>query len=111
MRLLFLFFLLIFIGCQTAPKNTRHNESSAEVQAALESVVEAVAGKNVSEEEMKRLTRQLRTDKEAQSAVQSITNALSQEKRVFKYCPDDGKRYAAHLTTCPDSNTLLLEVE
>ena len=103
--------VFIFFGCATTAPPEGHKETKQDVQSAVEAVATAITGQEMSEEELRELNRQIREDKEAQSAVQSITNTLSDASLSVKYCPVTGKRYSSHLTECPQHHVKLKELE
>lgn len=91
------------------PKNK--TESSRDVEQALISVAGAVKKENVTSEDIKKLGQQIRTDKDAQSAVSSITQSMGHQKLKIKYCPVDGKRFAGTVLDCPDHHVELRWVD
>lgn len=93
-------FLVCLLGCQTA-KAPSQGMSQTGDKEMLKSVASALGGKDLTDEEMKALIKGVKNDKEAQSAIESISNSLDSEKRQIQYCPLDGERYAARLTVCP----------
>ena len=110
-----LIFLVFLLGCSATRKQIdgggSQEETRKEVEAALKSVAEAISGNDLSEEDLKVLSKQLREDEDAQSAVEAITDAMSNAVRKVKYCPVDGKRYSPNLETCPDHGMPLKWVE
>jgi hypothetical protein len=64
-------------------------------------MTEAVTGRMLNEEEMRHLERQIKTDKEAQTAIHSIADAMGGQQERAKYCPMGGEHYAPHLAICP----------
>jgi len=60
----------------------------------------------LNEEELRDLKKQIRTDKEAQTAIQAITESVGGNQTV-KYCPVTGRRYAAHIEICPEHQVKL----
>lgn len=99
---------LLLAGCQTAsPKQQVQGESREEVQEALTAVAGALSGKQLSQEELSDLEHQIRTDAQAQSAIQAITDSVGGATPVVKFCPVTGRRYAAHLQRCPVHDVLL----
>jgi len=82
-------------------------ETSPEVYTAMESVAGALAGKDMTQEELKDLSTQIRNDPEAQSAVELITHTISGDKPRIKYSPSTGKRYAPHLEVDPETGEKL----
>ena len=99
------------MGCQTvSPPNSQDQkkaENLQEVQSALGVVAGAVAGKELSPEELKKLGQQIQSDPAVQSAVAEITDTLSVQPAVVKYCPLDGQRYAPELEYCPVHGVVL----
>ena len=84
------------------------DESQKEMKSSLEAIAKSIAGKDLSAEELRKLEKQMRTDKDAQSAVKSITNDLGgTEKKIIKYCPVDGQRFSARVPMCPEHNVAL----
>jgi len=110
---LFGMFLIVFMvaGCQTVSPVSTPQESRTEVEQSIESVAEALSGRSLSKEDMERFKDQIRTNPDAQEAVQVITDSMTGRNVSVKYCPEDGKRYDAHLEYCPGSNTRLRWVE
>ena len=107
-RFYFLIIVVIFfLGCQTT---YAQRDSREDMQEGMVTVAEAISGKSLSDAEVKDLTNQIKNDKEAQSAVQSITEVISGEVSL-KYCPVTGKRYASHLINCPIHDVNLEIVE
>ena len=111
-------FLIIFLGsCSTIGQNKNTvdpqapRESQKEVGSAMGAVVSSVTGKETSEEDLRKLDQQIRHDKEAQSAVESITGTMSDPAAVGKYCPVDGERYSAKFERCPKHHVLLKNIE
>jgi hypothetical protein len=119
-RFLFYFLICVFVaGCASTgperrnppsetsqPRETRQDEVKA-----LKSVAEAISGQELSDKDMRQLSNQIQKDEKAQSAIRAVTGALGGQKVVVKYCPNDGKRYSAHLEYCPDGKTPLKIVE
>lgn len=102
------FYLIVFVagilciaGCQAAIKTGANQKTEEDSLEVLSSVAGAISGKNVTQDELKALGRQLRKDPEAQSAVKTITDSLNGGNRIIKYCPIEGERYAPNLTVCP----------
>ncbi len=94
-------------ACGTIQKKKNQIEYLKESQEALGTIAEAVTGMPLTEEEKKALEKQLRSDPEAQAAVESIANSLSEPVRM-KYSPVTGKRYAPHLDYDPETGAQLL---
>ena len=112
---LFVFCCLVFCGCQTTLSRKERIlkvpfENYRDIDASLRSVAEGVSGKALNDKEYKQLKNDLRSDPEAQSAVQSVTDALTQEI-IIKYCPVCGKRYSFDFEFCSEDGTLLKILE
>ncbi len=108
MRLFSLLIGIIFLtGCQTMAQPKAENESRRDVKEALGTIAEAISGKQLNEKELKDLSKDLRTNKEAQSAIQSITNSMNKKAVIVKYCPITGKRYAPRVIMCPEHHVKL----
>ncbi len=96
-------FCLTLLGCQTSkPIAKNQTESDKDVESALISIAGALKGETLSSEDLKKLNKQLRVDKDAQSAVSTITQSISGKAHTIKYCPQDGKRFAGSVKLCPD---------
>ena len=113
-----LIFLVFFIcSCSTTGQNKNASnavgpgESSKEAESAMAAVVGSVTGKEANEQDLKKLGQQIRHDKEAQSAVESITGAMSDPSAAGKYCPVDGERYSSKFEKCPKHGILLKNIE
>ncbi len=102
--------MLLLLGCATttakqkAPVSTglRKAESQQEAESALRAVVGSLTGENMSEEELRKISREVKKDQAAQSAIQSLTENFSGAPGEIKYCPRDGKRYSSKLEKCPE---------
>ncbi|MCK5180718.1 MAG: hypothetical protein KAR32_14395 [Candidatus Omnitrophica bacterium] len=103
--------MILLSGCRTAPSVQGEGETGQDVQEALSAVAGALSGKKLSEEDLKNLEKQIRTDEEAQTAIQAITGSVGGQAPVVKYCPITGERYAAHMEYCPEHNVKLEIVE
>ncbi len=112
--------LLTFcIGCSSAlrsssKKSTNESQSQekkSEVTSAIKSVVQSLSQEEMSPEDLKGLTKQIREDKETQTAVQSISEAMQGGQDFVKYCPIDGQRFHSKFETCPTHNVLLQAIE
>ncbi|MBI5150171.1 MAG: hypothetical protein HZA28_05320 [Candidatus Omnitrophica bacterium] len=99
-------------GCRTLPSSNLEQETPREVRDAVVSVSGAMAGHPLSEEEARRLERQVVTDPGAQSAIKAITSSASAGPAEVKakYCPVGGEHYAPNLKVCPVHNVPLKEV-
>ena len=96
--------LLIFIflyGCQTFQHKDLSKEKISQEENDLRSVAGSVGGGPLTEEEFKNLKKQAQSNPEAQSAVESIKNSWQKNKQNIKFCPVDGERFSATVTTCP----------
>ncbi len=82
-------------------------ETKEEILSAAGTVVEAVSGQDMTEEELKDFVENMRKDEEAQEAVETIADALDQNHKKVKYCPVTGKRYRYSLERCPIHNVPL----
>jgi len=96
------------ISCQTAPQKPKPTQ--AETISSLTTMTQGLTNKPVTEAQLKNLAIQVSKDPQAQSAIRSINTALSPEHTV-KYCPEDGTRYSANMTYCPDGKVKLEWVE
>ncbi len=99
--LLVVIVLFLFTGCQTVSQPKAETESRKDVREALGTITQAISGKQLSKEELKNLTKDLRTNKDARSAIQSITDSMSRKTVKVKYCPVTGRRYAPRVVICP----------
>lgn len=86
-------------------------ETTQEIESALSSVSEAISGQPLTDEQRKSLIRDLKNNKEAQSAVQAITDSMSGQKVKIKYSPVTGKRYAPNMEYDPETGVKLLELD
>ncbi|MBF0484736.1 MAG: hypothetical protein HQL25_08550 [Candidatus Omnitrophica bacterium] len=106
-----LILLVVFIcGCSVAGKPTTNATNSKDAEQTLTSVTSALAGKPVSEQDLRKLEKDLRNDPEARSAVNEVANSFNGEVKV-KYCPVDGKRFAPNIIECPIHHVPLKWVE
>jgi hypothetical protein len=107
MRFVFIIlFCVIAAGCRTTQSTVDH-----ETESALKSVAGAVKGSPLTDSDLKKLNKQMREDKDAQSAVSTITNSMSGKEYTIKYCPKDGKRFAGSVQVCPEHNVELRWVD
>jgi len=119
MAFLWFFCVLFVFGCSTAQHNVGNNlsstpprqETSQEAISAMKSVTSSISGEKISDEDLKSLDKELKKDEEAQSAVRTITDALSEKRVIIKYCPVTGKRYSPSLKKCPIHGVELIVVE
>lgn len=97
--------LVLFIyGCRTIPSEQTDKQLRDEAVQSLGTVASAISGKEITEDDLRDLNKQIRNDEEAKQAVDSITDALTGENTVIKYCPIDGARFAPHIQKCPEHN-------
>ena len=110
-------FVMFAAGCGTTGQNGQAvrpmsaTESPKDVESAMGAVVGSVTGQPVEREDLLKLGEQIRDDKDAQSAVGSITGAVGDAATAGKYCPVDGERYSAQFTECPTHKALLKNIE
>ena len=60
---------------------------------------------------LKELSQDIQKDKQAQSAIESVTEAMSSNRIAVHYCPVDGERFSPRVQVCPTHHVLLKEVE
>lgn len=106
-----MFFRYVFLGlivllcgsCQTMRgQDLPVNETPQEQKESMKSVIGVIAGKAISDEDLKKIGKQIHEDPQAQSAVKAITDSLSGESVIIKYCPIDGARYFQDFKQCPE---------
>ena len=108
----FLFLCLIFVwGCAHTARKKNSLETSQEIESALQGVTGALAGQNISDEDLRDLARDIQTNKETKAAVESISQSLGVQNSNVKYCPVDGKRFDASVNECPEHHVPLKNVE
>ena len=73
-------------------------------------MTQGLTNQPVTQAQLKNLAVQVQKDPEARSAVRSINTALSPQHTV-KYCPENGERFSADMTYCPDGKVKLEWVE
>jgi hypothetical protein len=98
----------VFAGCQTAPPKSK--AAQADAISGLTTMTQGLTNQPITQEQLKNLSIQVANDPNAQSAIRSINTALSPEHTV-KYCPEDGERFSADMTWCPDHKVKLEWVE
>ena len=110
--LIWFFLCLVIAGCQTAParKTSHARESTKEMLNAVGHVADELAGQELTNEQKKKLLRDIQKDKDAQSALRSIQGAMDIKQAAVKYCPVDGKRYSCDLQICPVHKVKLQEL-
>jgi len=69
-------------------------------------MTQGLTNKDVSREQLNKIAVQVAHDPQAQSALRSINTALSPVHTV-KYCPENGERFSADMTWCPDQKVKL----
>lgn len=99
--------VLFLFGCQTTQQDRDLKRNKENLGEILSAVSGALSGRQLSEEELHNLEKQIRTDVDAQSAVQAITDSVGGKVPQVKYCPVTGKRYASNLEICPEHQILL----
>jgi hypothetical protein len=102
---------VLLSGCKTVQPAQGQKETPTEVQEALSAVAQAVSGKTLDEKDLKALEKQIRDDKQAQSAIEAITGSVGGKAPIVKYCPITGKRYSADMEMCPEHKVPLKVVE
>ena len=107
-RVSLLTLIICLCGCQTAPQ--KPVATQAETVSAMTTMTQGLTHKPVTEAQLKDLAKQVARDPQAQSAIRSINTALSAQHTV-KYCPEDGQRFSADITWCPDHKVKLEWVE
>ncbi len=60
---------------------------------------------------LKELSQDIQRDKQAQSAIESLTQAISSNSTAVHYCPVDGERFSPRVKICPTHHVLLKEVQ
>ena len=60
---------------------------------------------------LKELSQNIQKDKQAQSAIESVTGAMISNRAAARYCPVDGERFSPRVKVCPTHHVLLKEVE
>lgn len=107
------FFILVLCfasGCQSAG-TTKSPVGSTGEAAALGTVVGAISGQNVDQEQLHKTVREIRRDPEARQAVEAMTRSMGGTDVKVKYCPVDGKRYSPSLKICPEHGIELKPLE
>ncbi len=99
--------LVLFVGCQTPTKN---NTSPHDI-SAITTMTTGLTGQSISEDDMRKVAKQMQTDPEAKSAIAAIGGSFTQQPDDVKYCPVDGTRYSGNLTKCPKCGAVLKPVQ
>ena len=108
---------LIMSACQHSQKQDisspggSSQETPQDVGKALQSITGNLTGKEMSEEDLRELSRQIQKDEEAKSAVEAVTTAVGGGVVSAKYCPVDGKHFSADMKTCPAHKVELVPIE
>ncbi len=115
---LIVYLLIIFSvgGCFSVlhrdPRDTHKIPSDKEAAGALTSVAGYYAGRKLSESEIQELSIQVQKDKEAQKAIEQLSEALTGEDRPpLRYCPVDGRRFSHRVEVCPEHKVRLKELD
>lgn len=82
-------------------------ETQKDITTALGTMGGALTGKELSEKELSQIAKQIRKDKEAESAVKAITESVSGKQIQVKYCPICGQRFDPSVEICPVHNVNL----
>ncbi len=111
---MFIVVLVFFVGCATSSSDKVKivrpqavGESPQDVMSAVEQVLGSVSGKPIDQKGLKDLSKELRENPEAQSAVEVIKDSVSGQGKAVKYCPIDGQRYSPKFDSCPIHHVLL----
>ncbi len=97
-------------GCQTASVK-KAPDSPEDIEAALKSVTQGVTNAPVSEEDLKRLARDMQKDPQARSAIKAVQSSFNAHEVGIKYCPKDGSRYSSRVKFCPLCGTELKSID
>ena len=111
MNLILIIFTILFLSSCASTTHNTGQESSREAQSAASAVVGAVTGAKTDEKDLRELEAQIRRDPQAQSAVESITQGMTDPSAAGKYCPVDGERYSAKFDMCPKHAVPLKNIE
>ncbi len=104
--------LLLFLfsaGCQTSPSKNADPSfgSKKEMAQAIGQVADAITGQELTDEQKRKLTKDIQSDKDTQSALNVIADAMDLKGVIVKYCPVDGQRFSPNLENCPVHNVKL----
>lgn len=118
MRILVCSILLFIVGCSSVAQDYQgaavgscsQAETQKDRESALKTVAGAITGREMSDKDVRGLQQQLRQDKEAQAAIEAITQTVSGRQGITKYCPIDGERFSAGLKACPVHGATLEEI-
>ncbi len=111
-------FILFFIyGCTTVSSHNEKtslrssSETNKDALSAAQTMANSLSGKNLTDQQIKELSRDIQKNKDTQTAIQSITRAVSSNRVKVHYCPVDGERFSFQVKVCPQHHVLLKEVE
>lgn len=105
-------FVLPMVSCQTVRPSLNSNENLEDVQQAIGTVAGALSGQPMSKEDVNKLMRDIRTNPDSRSAVESMATTMDPQNRGrVKYSPATGKRYAPHLEYDPETGVRLEYLE
>lgn len=104
--------LLLFLlsaGCQTSPSKNSDLSfgSKKEMAQAVGQVADAITGQSLTDEQKRKLTKEIQSDKDTQSALNVIADAMDPKKIIIKFCPVDGQRFNPNVEICPVHNIKL----
>jgi beta-xylosidase len=105
--------LFVIWGCSTSSQNLKKAHDQEVMIDAVKTVAESVGGREMSDQDMKNLIRDIRTDPDTRSAVEAIQSAVnpqSDDGRI-KFSPATGKRYAPHMEYDPETGVKLEYVQ
>ena len=85
--------MVISSGCRTTKPINSAGETIQDVQKSVGTVASVMTGRKMSDQDVKKLERQMQNDPEARKAMESVTQSMGTQS-VIKYCPIDGDRYA-----------------
>ncbi len=100
---------LVCTGCAAGAPAKRGSgqpaETPAQQMAAAQKVMGAMAGKEVSREDLKRVAADIQTNEDSRNAVNKIIGV--QSPMVIKYSPVTGKHYSGDLEFDPETGARL----
>jgi hypothetical protein len=102
-------FVFSAISCQTVAQK-KETQQQKEAIESMRTIAGSLSGKQLSDEELRKVSSQIEKNPEAQSAVESITQSMGGAGSI-KYCPVDGKRFAPHIIQCPAHQVELKNVD
>ena len=108
-----MFILFFFCGC--AAVSSQHKSSSAgtdqDAVSAVKSLANSLSGKELNDRQIKELSKDIQKNKDTQSAIKSVSDAVGSKNVNVFYCPVDGERFSARVKSCPAHQVLLKKVE